>query len=292
MTLEGLICKRIELAVAGLVAVYTEAPAVFWQYSPHDKDKGWGDAVQYPRVDYMLDLQASTSRQTSGVLSINIWCLKDGTQPEILERLIRRYLSGVFFCPDDSIPYALGWSKSDVFERREQLQKESRVIGMSMSFDLFAFPYRETTDPDPVAAMYAHIKQRWPDVKLIGFDDFKDYYTPSAQNPALYFNAAQIKRQRETNTVVWMDGVLSGHVFAPDTDSGEVWSKHILDGLALDGEAIMLDQSPMIFTSLAADNTADPLRTGQLGIGIRFGVLRDFYAGIPILNPIVQYNGG
>lgn len=93
------------------------------------------------------------------------------------------------------------------------------------------------------------------------------------QQPIFYFRLSALSLYRETNTVAWLNGVLTGHIFAPETARMK-WLKALVDSLALDGEVIMLDKSPMFLTNIKADSSASPLAAGQLQLSVRFGLLR------------------
>lgn len=272
MTLEDLIYSRLtdSQSLESLLTSYGQKPAVFFQTAPDDKATGWGKKKQYPRIDYVVDYQRNPERKTSGTLTLNIWATEEGTQPEELEPTVRQLLCGVFLLPDDAPPYALAWARSDPFD--QQKEGGGIVIGITMTFDVFAFPNQVTTDPDPVLAINRYIKNIVPSAVVIGSSDLQQTTEPTPNQPAFYFRLETIQTQRETNTVAWMDATLAGHVFAGGDETS--WLKTVVDALALDGEVTMLDTSPMFIQKLTADNTLDAITAGQLRIFVRFGLLR------------------
>ena len=273
MTLEDLIYSRLTKSadLQRALAVYGEAPAVFYITAPDDKASGWNERKQYPRIDYVVDLQRNPERKTSGVLTLNIICAEDGMPPEELEPTVRTLLCGVFLQPDNAPPFALAWARSDPFDQRTE--NDGLLSGITVSFDVFAFPTQTTSDPDPILAMNHYIEQNVPEALVIGGSKaIEGEIIPTAESPAFYFRLEGMNLQRETNTVAWMDTGIACHIFA----NGEevAWLKAIVDALALAGEVIMLDDSPMFMKNLKADSTLDALSIGQLHITAHFGILR------------------
>lgn len=276
MTLEDLIYKRLteDEALAKLLARFNGTPAIAYQTAPQDEDRGWDGKRQYPRMDYIVDMQANPERGSSGVLTINIWCDEKGHPPEDIEPVVRAALQDILIKPDGSYPYNLGWARTDAFEQTRSLSgKQTLVIGATVLFDVFAFPTQETTDPDPIVAINERIKSWASEALVIGKDDLEPFTIPTARSPIFYFRLAAIQSQRETNTVAWMDGTIAGHIIAPE-ESRLQWLKALVDSLTQDGEVTMMDTSPMFLTSIKADSTASPIVTGQLRLAVRFGILR------------------
>lgn len=74
--------------------------------------------------------------------------------------------------------------------------------------------------------------------------------------------------------VAWIEGILTGHIFAPSTEDRLKLLKMLAQQAVIDEEAIMLDNSPMFFKGVKADSAADFLRIGQMALRVRYGVLR------------------
>ncbi|MDD3229167.1 MAG: hypothetical protein PHE09_08100 [Oscillospiraceae bacterium] len=276
MTLEDLIYKRIaeRTAITEMLARFGDAPAVFYQSAPGDKADGWKSKKQYPRLDFAVDMQANPERQSSGLMALNIWCDETGAPPEDVEPEVRSALCDVFMQPTGQPPYCLTWVRSDGFEMNSNSTQGTHVTGITVLFDVLAFPSQKTTDPDPVLAMNHFIKEWEPSVVVIGADAIADYFTAAASSPAFYFRLASMEMTRETNTVVWMNASIACHIFAPTAAARLQWIKYLVDTLAVRGEITMLDTSPMFLKVIKADSAVDYLTTGQLRLGVQFGILR------------------
>lgn len=276
MTLEDLIYNRIiqRTELTEKLARFEDVPAIFYQSPPGDQASGWKNKQQYPRLDFIVDLQANTERQTSGLMTINIWCNEAGIQPEEIEPEVQNALRDIFMQPEEQPPYCLRWVRSDNFELKSNTTKGSHVIGITALFDVLAFPNQETTDPDPVMAMNQFIREWEPGVVVIGADTLPDYFMANDRKPAFYFRLAALSLERETNIVAWMNASIAGHIFAPAAEARLKWLKYLVDTLSLKGEVAMLDTSPMFIRSIKADSAVDYLATGQLQLNVRFGILR------------------
>lgn len=276
MTLEDLIYKRISerTAITEKLARFGDVPAVFYQSAPGDQADGWKSKKQYPRLDFTVDMQANPERQSSGLMTLNIWCNEAGAPPEEIEPEVRGALCDIFMQPAGQPPYCLAWARSDGFEMSSNVTKGTHVTGITVLFDVLAFPNQETIDPDPVLAMNHFIKKWEPVAVAIGADAIADYFTAKVSKPAFYFRLTSLEVARETNTVVWMNASIAGHIFAPTTAARLQWLKYLVDTLAVQGEVTMLDASPMFLKTLKADSAVDYLTTGQLRLGVQFGILR------------------
>ena len=160
MTLEDLIYNRLagRPGLTGKLSKFRSLPAVFYQAAPGDQALGWEDGQQYPRIDFVVDLQANAERQTSGLMTLNIWCSESGIQPEEIEPEVQSALRDIFMQPDEQPPYCLRWVRSDSFESKDRTEKGLHVIGITVLLDVLAFPCQETTDPDPIMAMNQFIR--------------------------------------------------------------------------------------------------------------------------------------
>lgn len=275
MKLEELIYSRIfgaEYGSPGL-ASFDGAPAIFFGPCPEDTDKGWADGRQYPRISYGLDLRGDPERQTAGTLYVDVWCTEDGPAPEDIEPILRRVICGVIMAPEDDNPCSFSWQASQTFQSNLQ-SKTDKVIGVTVTFDMYAFPEQITSDPDPVLAMMKFIRDEYPEITVIGQGSLPDFTEPSAEHPAIYFRLDSYELGRETHTVAWLEGIVVGHLFAPGANTRQKWIRALTDNLACRGEVIMLDTSPMFLRRVAADTTLDPLSAGQIRIKAIWGILK------------------
>ena len=275
MKLEELIYSRISGANYGSpgLASFDGAPAIFFGPCPEDADRGWGDRRQYPRISYGLDLRGDPERQTAGTLFCDVWCTEDGPAPEDIEPILRRVLCGVIMAPTGDNPCSFSWQASQTFQSNRDT-KTDKVIGVTVTFDMIAFPEQITSDPDPVLAMMKYIRDEYPEITVIGQNTLPNFTEPSEEHPAVYFRLDSYEVGRETFTVAWLDGVVMCHLFAPGASARQRWIRAITDDLACRGEVIMLDTSPMFLRRIAADNTLDPLSAGQIRLGATWGILK------------------
>lgn len=290
MTFEDLLYSRMteDETLKGELAQFGKVPAIFYQTAPDDTATGWKQGKQYPHIAYVVDYTANTERKTSGILTLDIMSTEDGTPPEELEPVVRDLLCGVFITPDNAPPYSLAWNRSDAFKQGHN-DSDGIITGITVTFDLYAFPFQTTTDPDPILAMNHYIEQTIPAAEIIGGKKpTAQIFTTSQEAPAFYFRLETIQIQRETNTVAWMDATIACHIFAGGEET--TWLKYLVDALAIAGEISMLDTSPMFLQNLKADNTLDALSTGQLRLYVRFGTLRRQPYNHPLLHANREYN--
>lgn len=293
MTLEDLIYARLTAAnpLKERLTKFDGAPAVFYQMAPTDKATGWAGKREYPRIDYVVDMQTNPERQTSGILTLNIWADEAGIPPEELEPEVRAALCDVFLQPEEGPPFSLAWASTNAFEERTQAKPNTIVVGATVTFDVFAFPIQETTDPDPILAMNKFVKDWEPAAVVIGKDSIESFYTATTKRPAFYFRLITLQTSQETNTVVWMNATIAGHIFA-EPEGRLQWLKALTDALAIQGEVTMLDTSPMFIQTIKADSSADRLTTGQLRLYVRFGILRRPKYAHTLMHAIEAQGGG
>lgn len=269
------------------LAKYKSKAAVFYQNAPSDTTPNWKGSAQYPRIDYTIDMQANAERQSSGQATFNIWCIDTGVMPEEIEPEVRKALCGIFMTPEGEPPYCLAWNRSESFSAGNITESAKQIIGISILFDVFAFPNQITSDPDPIMAINHFVKEWEPGATVVGHNKLTDYYEPQAKAPAFYFRLVSMETSDETNTVAWMNGVIAGHVFAPTAEERLQWIRYLTDTLTLKGEVTMLDTSPMTIRRLTADAGLDQLSQGQIRIQMRFGILRRAFVS-PLMSMSIQ----
>ena len=182
------------------------------------------------------------------------------------------YLEGVFFTPKGDTTFSPKWRNTQVF-REQNVTDKSHNIGMTLNFDIYAFPVLETNDPDPIAAINFYA-QNW-DKKLvvIGRDELPEIFEPKSHSPISYFRRLNTNIEKQTDTIVWLLGDIAMHLFAPTLRDRMEWLEQFAQSLSLAGEITMLDGSPMFVRNIRGDSRADEV-TGQLTIGVRYGLLR------------------
>lgn len=277
MKLEELLFTRISGADFGSVklAQFGGKPGIFFGPCPEDTDKGWGDGRQYPRISYGLDLRGDPDRQTAGTLYVDVWCTEDGPAPEDFEPTIRAVLCGVIMAPEEDAPCSFSWQASQTFRSNRETSIE-KVIGVTVTFDMYAFPEQITSDPDPVLAMQKYFRENYPEITIIGRADLPDFTEPTEEHPAVYCRLESYELGREYRTVAWLEGTVICHIFAPGASSRARWIRAIVDDLSRRGEVIMMDTSPMFLRGIRADTTLDPLVHGQIHLKkATWGILKN-----------------
>lgn len=254
------------------LAVYAGVPGVFFQNAPDDTSEGWNSISQYPRIVLTMDMFANAERNTMGALAVDIICTDVGQPPEEIEPYVRQALEGVFFTPKGETTFSPKWRNTQVF-REQNVTDKSYNIGMTVNFDIYEFPLLETSDPDPIAAINFYAQDWDKELAVIGRAELPEIFEPTRHSPVAYFRRVNMNIERQTNTVVWLIGDLALHLFAPTLRDRVEWLEQFAQSLALDGEVTMLDGSPMFIRNIKGDAKADEV-TGQLTIGVRYGLLR------------------
>lgn len=274
MVVEALILEAIQedQALSGQLAAFDGHPAVFYQTAPPDTDAGWV-AVQYPRIDFVIDWSYNPERQADGSCAVNVWCLNNGqADPDDVGAAVRECLRDTFFTVESGEVCALEWQRTDAFEAGGQ-DSQPLTIGVTLTFDLLAFPDQITMEPDPVAGLCDYIKTRMPDALVVGIDKLDRICRPTAERPILYIRmSGDSSAMRNIWAVAWMDVTLQVHIFAPGAHTRQVLCRALCNTVALDGECKLRDCSPMLFRRVAITASANPLRQGQLAITGRYGV--------------------
>jgi len=265
--MEALIRKRLveDPVIQSQLATFYGQPAVFQRQAPSDTDSGW-DGPQYPRIDFVVDRQENPERKVQGVASFNIWALTTSqARPNDIERRIRELLDGAFFHPEGQDTTALRWSQSDMFEAGND---NELIIGITVLFDLLAFPLQTTFSPDPILAL-----NEWAESKFSVLQVDPETWTPADSNSALYWRLAGITGIEMLNWGAWVTATIAGHVLAPSPIPRLEWTRRLTEALALERRVKLDDGSQMSILSISADSTSDPLTTGQIQLSIRYGVL-------------------
>lgn len=297
--IERLIYEQIKTdnQIKGLLAVYKQEPAFFYQKSPIDSDKGWLMPC-YPRVDYNIDMMYDPERKMAGTLSINIWCtddcppVGDDDPDKAIEKRLIELIGGTFYTGSDRATVCAIWNRSDAFdyERNTSMRKEGttpEIFGITILFDLLEFPEQITTTPDPILGANSWIKQQFPQMVAIAHDDTPPIYKPTDENPAIYWRFIGADTgNKQTYAVTWYTGHFAAHVIAETVTERNKWTKAIIEQLQLWQEIILADSSPMFINRITVRNHADPLRDGQIELTGTYGVLdqhRKEEAGIRLM---------
>ncbi len=253
------------------LAKYNDQPAIFCQEFPPDQQPGWSGKVEYPRIDYQVDMMADPQRASSGLLRCLIYTEKNPLIAEQIEAQVRMSLGDVLMKPSDKAPLCVAWSRTDAYQ-----YEGSAVLVKEVDFDILEYPNQETTDPDPVMALNTYIKELFPDYIVIGLDTLEEITNPS-ETPVFFCRLGSITSSDgpNQNTISWFQAQISVHVLCSDQSTRMKITGGLNQRLAIDTEVIMLDDSPMKVLNQRMNARADYLREGQLTVTGYYGCLKD-----------------
>lgn len=279
MQLDQMLYERLttDAGLSALLARYNDSPAVFYQQAASADDPGWGKP-QYPRIDYTINLQDDPARNTSGILTIHVWCDYGGeTDPEDIEMNLRRSLHAMFVRAED-YPYCIAWLRSDAWQIRNQADETLETTGITLTFDLIAFPDQTTAEPDPINALNRWTKELIPQATIIGLDGFSGWLEPSRAQPVIYWRLASQGMHLQKHVMTWMDALIEGHVYARNSSDRLTVLARIETTAAQINHVPMTDGSPLFLYNLTMMPQMNYLRQGQIAARARYGILRDWYA--------------
>lgn len=275
MTLNQLVRKRLKdnKKLTGFLAVYGDKaePAIFENEAPADQDDGWNGKAQYPRCDFVVDMQANTERESAGTLSVTVYDARNTLTLMAVTAAVKDSFRDILLNPDGPDgPFCLAWARTDGFTL-----PGTNILGQMTQFDIVEYPDQETTDPDPQAALSGYIKALYPDMIVLGIDDIGQV-TDAADKTICY---AEIERLAETrgrnmNLVAWLDCFMAVHLLCPDKGTRLKLMASLAQHMQKDDYTLMLDGSMMYLADVQIDTTRDYLRSGQLTLRGHYGVLR------------------
>lgn len=284
MQLHEMIYARLvtDEALSGLLARYDDRAAVFYQRAATADDPKWNaqavDAdgaavvVQYPRINYMVDLQENPERNASGSLTLNVWCdTQYGVEPEVIEERLRTLLHAAFVQTDDW-PYCLAWFRSDAFEIKSQSDETVRTYGVTVMFDLMACPCEYTMDPDPIKGLNRWTKEILPDAVVIGEDDFEGWLVPTREKPVIYWRLSELDIRRQTFTLTWLNLSCEGHVYGVSAADRLVNLTKLQNAAALAHHVALEDTSPLFLESFDIQPRMNYTAVGQIRVRGWFGL--------------------
>ena len=267
--------------IARCLAQYKFVPAVFYQTPPVDIDPEWGEE-QYPRIDYNVEWSYNAERKTAGIMTLDLWCLNESAiAPEDLGKVISTELSEVFVADETGI-FCIVWNRTDSFVAEGN---EPQTVGVTVSFDVLEFPLNIPSETDPIVSCNQWAKALFPTAIVIGIDEMQPIMRPSNDTPVLYFRTASMTDAgRTTYAVAWMNATIVGHVIAPTPEARYTLLKRMSEELAINGEILMNDNSPMMINKVSYTTSANPLINGQLTVSGTYGVLRQHQEYTPLTN--------
>jgi len=269
MTLEELIrgwfIKNEE--IAGRMARYAGQPAIFLQSAPADRQTGWDQKSQYPRIVNTVLLRADSERKRQGVLTVDFYCDLSASIPEEIEPLIRTSLKDILMQPDDGPPYCFAWQRTDPFElesRSIDERGDKRIGGYRLQFDVLEFPNQFMTYPDPIESLSIELKEEFPDMFVVGIDKIDKYQVATEDNPVLYCRMESYQTDHVSMGITWINCKIALHIIAPSADARSKWVRVLSNFLMMSGEAVMTDMTPLRYMGVQATQNADYLITGQV----------------------------
>lgn len=265
MTLEELVRKRF-IDVEGIsckMALFSGEPAIFLQSAPADTQPGWGRRTQYPRIVNTVELRADNERKSQGLLTVDLYCDLAMESPDGIEPLIRAALKDIVVQPDGCSPFCFAWRSTDPFEL-ESKNSDKRIAGYELRFDILEYPDQYTTVPDPVESMNIWIKERFPEIFVIGIDQIDGYLAATDDSPVLYTRMDSLRNDHASYALSWINCTLAFHVIAPEANARGRWVRSITNALLIAAEAQLTDGSPLRFTAVQTANASDYLVAGQV----------------------------
>lgn len=262
---------RAQDALLPFLAFCGDYMAVFNQEAPPDTDKRWQDGPQYGRLVFAVDLQGDPERIMGGMLAVDILCKEDEQYPEEIEPVVRDLIHGYFFS-SGTFAVAAQWKNSSYFT-----EPTNHVTGCTVSFDLLAFPVLTTNNPDVVARFNAWCAAI-PNLHVINYDALPAAaWKPTGKESAIYWRVltdAPANWIPDTFQTVWRTATVKGHVFSETPAAASTVTRelairlHAVKRLQKAGEAPI-----MVNRRNTTDNSADPLRTGQMTVEATYGVI-------------------
>ena len=267
--IEDIIYKCInQSSAAAQLAEHNNKPAVFYQNAPHDKDNLWGEK-QFPRINYSVDWTYNPERKTAGTMLIDVWCTNETLQPENIAENLVSDVSDVFVSDTTGI-FCMVWNRTDYFDGAEN--KEPRVTGATLSFDILAFPGDGSLPA--IETVQRFIKDMQPACMVIGKDTMPEIYKPTDINPTVYVRLNNLKsNNKNTYAVQWYDAGISIHLIAPKVEDRMKWLMALIQDFGRETDYLMADGTTMRFINLTGNPASNPLQTGQISLSTQYGVL-------------------
>ena len=270
--MERLIRKRLaaNLELCRILAGFDDEPAIFYAKAPDDVAM----EINYPQLILSAEKFSDAIHGVAGLLTVEIICTQATLTPEPIERLVRQSLEGVFFHGKEI--FLLKWSKSETYTEPAS-EHLATIIGLEVTFEIREFPNAETSTPDAIQGLNDWVK----DIFVVGKTAFNDFFVPSREYPAVYFESTAEKMTGQQAAVAWVEAQVKGHIFAPTVRARREWLT-ILSRRLMTIKAVPLgDGSPIRIANVETDFAADELN-GQLKIVCDFGVPRAREKTIPI----------
>lgn len=261
---------------------YADILAIFNQSAPPDTDDSWTRGPQYPRIVFTLDTQDDAARAVGGKLLIDAQCQSGKDIPEDFEAIVREWVDGCFFS-DGGNTMAAQWQESRYFT-----QATDSVCGVTLAFDLLAFPRLTVEDPDIIQRVNAWTAEAFPSLFVLGRSVLPDTWRPSQSQSAIYWRVSEVKPAGwipDTHQTLWRTETLKGHVFAADISAATVLADEITHRLDSVRRLVRPGETQiMVNRANSVDAGADALHTGQITVEATFGRILPRPASEPLNN--------
>lgn len=238
----------------------------------------WEGTSHYTQVICHTSMQVSEERKCAGKCTITILYEgeesvgKDTATVNETGQAFRECLEYILLNPGEGVLYALTWYGTEAVIREQENGKQ--IIGSQVEFDIHEYACQETTNPDPIMAINQYLIEQNPECLVIGMNQM-DEITELSQNQTIIFcQLISMEKAEETSTVAWVDTKIMIYLFCTDSARRIKTVAAIANQMTLDGEIILLDQSPMSIKQLQADYQSDYLKKGQILVTVHYGLLR------------------
>lgn len=265
---------RAQASLAAYLATYADAPAVFNQEAPADNDALWGDGPQYGRIVYAVDLQGDPERIMSGTLSVDIMCKENEQFPEEIEPVLRGLIHGWFFS-SGTFTVEAQWKTSRYFT-----EPTDEVTGVTVAFELLAFPLTSTGPPDVVERI-----NEWTaaidGLHVINYDTLPAAaWKPGENDSAVYWrlvNDSLANWIPSTFQTIWRTSTIRCHIFSASRAIADTVARDLITRLYTAKRLMRTGEAPILVNEKnTIDYGADPLRTGQLTVEATYGIIVHF----------------
>ena len=267
--MERLIRQRLaeDVELNSMLARFGNDPAIFYGKAPADVDS-W--EISYPMIILQADKFSDAQHGVAGLLTVDIICSAMSTQPEPLEKFVRRLLEGVFFQSDEV--FFLRWNKSDAFQE-QTAERTALIAGITMTFEIRELPKGETATPDPIQSLNEFFAQWDANLVVIGLTDFGEIFVPSRESPALWISPQKLSMSRQMYETAFVEAIINFHVFAPGVQIRREWLTAIYHTLAFAKAIPLTDKSPLRLLNCELDFGSDEIQ-GQLKTTWEFGIFK------------------
>ena len=257
-------------ALSGL-AKYGGKPAIFYATAANDQDAQWA-GNQYPRCVYVIGWSNSTDRVKAGQLLVDIISNNMNDAPEDIAEALAAEMSELFVSAGEQT-YCIVWKQSDQFSVGSG--EEPKAYGVTITFQMMAFPKIEVPVPDVVKGIGNWIKAQFSQVKVIGQDELGAAWRATDASPACYVRLEGMAMPvRATYACAWLNGNYAIHIICPSQSERIKLLTQLANLMALEQSILLEDRSPFMMQRLALRAGADPLADGQMIVSGEYGVLR------------------